>query len=133
MPCDSLSIPADDRMYLPSEDSSTDDAAESAIIYSNSDKCSSLNKIHARMMVQKLQQLLANSIYGFTNPSYHMGNSLIKDYQDEILVYSHCYEYEYQVNKRRLKSLEQFWKSLGASNLKKPFSTSIEVNTNETT
>lgn len=106
-------------IYLPADiDNDTVDASESARIYSNSDSISSscLNEIHARMMVQKLRQLLANSIYGFTEPNYHMENDLVMDYQNILTAYSHCYEYEYQSNKQRYKSLERLWEKLAIKN-----------------
>jgi len=125
-------------IYLPTDIDNNDsvDASESARIYSNSDRISSssLNEVHARRMVQKLRQLLANSIYGFTEPNYHMENDLVMDYQNKLTADSHCYEYEYQSSKQRYKSLERLWEKLTIkNNLKKPFSMSIEVNNNETT
>lgn len=125
-------------IYLPADIDNDDtvDASESARIYSNSDRISSssLNEIHARMMVQQVRKMLENSFYGFTEPHYHMGNDINIDYQNKLTTDSHCYEYEYQSRQQRYKSLERLWEKLAIkNNLKKPFSMSIEVNNNETT
>lgn len=125
-------------IYLPADMDNNDsvDASESARIYSRSDACSSLNEIHARMMVQQVRKMLENSFYGFTEPHYHMGDEIIMDYQDKLTPDSHCYEYEYQSRQQRYKSLERLWEKLAIkNNLKKPFSITIntEVNNNETT